>query len=222
MDEKQIKYVSFNLESMKEDKVFKWLKLGLEVRASDKTTRYFIDASNDRFVTELANVVFTIKTMMHLAYHEKKVLVEGEYYRLTDYELPVNICALVKCGVVWTTKEAAYFSEPYYLADAPVSTELKLWSPQKVASFFRRYNANQAVDAIEMANVQLDIVCLTDLKGLAAKTEGHHIRWDEGIGSIDAKVAICNGIQTLWDDAMVVRYANSNDEVMGAWLTGKN
>lgn len=193
------------------------IEQGLTLNATSSTVRYVLEAKN--FQSVLNNLVYTIKAVRANIRNNRMLNINGDFYKPTDYSFFGNISAVVNSGVVWTTASNEEYVDPYYQAEYPSDTDCKLMTPSQVRAFINNYNSRQSDDKLVSEPVKDDVVSILSFKGWAAHTAGHMVMNEEGIGRIDEKVAVVNGIKTPFcNPATVVELQVCSSEVMSEWL----
>ena len=211
------------------NKILNLFELGLINKASSRTMRYFIsrgEAKNESFDKECKDVIFTFLTIRSKGRNNAKITINEEDYLVNEYEFTENMNSLIASAKVYATDGAVGVSEVWNLPCAPSNEDdddfkdAKLVSPERVRSFFTRYNEAQKDDGVvKTMPVKFEDTSLSDFGALVSiddDTKWIQITKD---GKYNENVALLNGVKSPFATKYVIVRPQSNDEVMAEWLT---
>lgn len=195
---------------------------GLSLHASGRTRKYVLQDRD--YEVKLEKLARTVETMRANVRKNKAIVVDGEDYKISDYKLFGNLPIIVRCGAVWATTSAREACEPYFQAASPaVDDAFACMTPDELDAFIDDYNNNQKDPYIlGKDDISRDVVTVNTFKGWAGHEDNSVVLNDAGLGSIDEKAAVINGVVSPFEAKVSRTLKGYSQEVLAKWLIWKN
>lgn len=199
--------------------------------ATSKTQRYFLanierelekvgDQKSDeakQYPKLICDVVRTFCAVMSKRAKSSMIEADGERYPVSDYTFPTAWWQLALARVVYATRGAIEFADPYFKAE---SVPGRLLSPSQVARFFEMYNSTQnGSEPISMAGVPESFNNFAYLGQFKALVSGDGMAdWNAEGGVFDDIVAQLLEIEAPVDSRFVKTWEKYDERSVDKWL----